>query len=211
MSDLETIRNALPFFKRESRSVSASWWHVHPTGDYLTDREIGQNYARQFLPMLQFVGGPAALGWIINEMARQNDGSKKHHAIDSIAIGFVAGIGEHLQQAMGVIALARLAVDDPHGPIANDFRNRVDAGKALNSPPFKIISATRPEKPEAAWRGTAVGNMQTIEWAYWPADNRVMASIERIPNGAPRHLDIVPRTLRNEIARSVHAAMGVRA
>lgn len=210
MSDLDSTRNALPFFKRESRSVSASWWHVHPTGDYLTDREIGQNYARQFLPMLKFVGGPAALCWIVNEMAKHG-GAKKHRAIDDIALGFISGIGEHLQQAMGVIALARLAVDDPQGPLAYDFKARVDSGSVLNTPPFKVTTARRPEKPEAAWRGTAIGNMQVIEWAYWPAHNRVMASIEHLPNGTPRHLDIVPRTLRDEIARTVHAAMGVRA
>jgi hypothetical protein len=49
--------------------VQASWWNVTPSGDYAADLKTGREYAQQFLPLLSFNGGAAALGWIVNDMA----------------------------------------------------------------------------------------------------------------------------------------------
>jgi hypothetical protein len=68
----QTIINSLPFKKKGmGRGKSEHpWWSVKPSGDYKTNLDIGRRYARAFLRLLEFNVGPAALGWIVSDMAR---------------------------------------------------------------------------------------------------------------------------------------------
>jgi hypothetical protein len=153
---LEATRDALPFFRKGNRTVKASWWNVTPSGDYAADLATGHAYAKDFLPMLSFNGGAAALGWIVSDMAiagRSIAGSSREwHGVDAVAAGFMLGIGGSLQSAIGVIAVAAVAIEMPKGDLGAKVVNLVKSGHALDplrrstlyhNPSDRIISVRR--------------------------------------------------------------------
>jgi hypothetical protein len=55
----------------------------------MTDVEEGKRYARLFLPMLKYYGGPAMLAWIVLDMIAAGDDEKSK----GLVVGFVNEIG----------------------------------------------------------------------------------------------------------------------
>jgi hypothetical protein len=86
--------------------------------------------------MLSFNGGAAALGWIVSDMAiagRSIAGSAKDwHGVDAVAAGFMLAIGGSLQSAIGVIAVAAVAIEMPKADLGAKVVNLVRSGNALN-------------------------------------------------------------------------------
>src|SRR5258708_10951400 len=109
-SEALALRDALPFFKKGNSKEAASWWNVTPSGDYVTDLETGKQYARAYLPMLQFNAGGADLVIIVSHMALSDLDSKKaprpSRGIDNVALGFIMEIGGALRSAMVSISIA---------------------------------------------------------------------------------------------------------
>jgi hypothetical protein len=133
---LEATRDALPFFRKGNRTVKASWWNVTPSGDYAADLATGQAYAQDFLPMLSFNGGAAALGWIVSDMAIAGQSiagsAKDWHGVDAVAAGFMLAIGASFQSAIGVIAVAAVAIEMPKSDLGAKVVNLVRGGHALS-------------------------------------------------------------------------------
>jgi len=55
----------LPFVKLNADGSVASLWSLHPTGDYLKDRQTGMEYAEATIRLLKVQGNLALFGWII--------------------------------------------------------------------------------------------------------------------------------------------------
>ena len=133
--DPTELRDALPFFRKKTRTKNASWWSVKPTGDYVADLETGKAYAREFFPLMQFNAGPASLGQIVSAMAfagRRRRGKKAYRGIDDIALGFLMELGGNLQAAIASVAIAATAIEMPDSDLGPKFVELVKAGNALN-------------------------------------------------------------------------------
>jgi hypothetical protein len=134
-SEATAMRDALPFFRKGRGKVETSWWNVTPSGDYATDLETGMSYARAFLPLLMFNAGASDLGCIVSHMALAGrDRSRTPEdwrGIDSIALGFMMGIGGSLQSAVGCIGIAAAAIEKPKGELGTKFVELVKSGNAL--------------------------------------------------------------------------------
>jgi len=130
------LRDALPFFKKGRGKVATSWWHVTPSGNYAADLETGMAYAKAFLPMLAFNAGASNLGAIVSDMAKAGRDPvktfKDWRSIDSIALGFMMGIGGSLQSAIACIGLAAVAIEKPEGDLGPKFVKLVESGNALD-------------------------------------------------------------------------------
>jgi hypothetical protein len=129
------IRDTLPFFRKGRGKVETSWWNVTPSGDYAADIETGLSYAKAFLPLLMFNAGASGLGCIVSHMAlagRDRSRTPKDcRGIDSIALGFMMGIGGSLQSAIVSIGIAAAAIKHPAGTLGPEFVKMVEAGGAL--------------------------------------------------------------------------------
>jgi hypothetical protein len=134
LSQAQTIINSLPFQRKGVGKGKSDhpWWVVKPSGDYATNLETGRRYARAFLPLLEFNVGPAALGWIVADMALVGH-AEKGRAIDDIALGFMIEIGGILQSAMGAISIATVAIENPDSDLGPKFAKLVKAGEALKA------------------------------------------------------------------------------
>jgi len=135
-TDWTAQRDALPFFNKGKRGQPASWWSVKPSGDYATDLETGFAYAKAFLPLMIFNAGASTLGMIVSHMALsgrdRSQAPKDWRSIDSIALGFMMGIGGSLQSAIACIGLAAVAIKKPEGDLGPKFVKLVESGNALD-------------------------------------------------------------------------------
>jgi hypothetical protein len=136
-SEAVALRDALPFFKKGNSQEAASWWNVTPSGDYVTDLETGKEYARAYLPMLQFNAGGADLGIIVSHMALAGRDPAKpprpSRGIDNVALGFMMEIGGVLQSAMLSISVATVAIESPNSDLGPKFVELVKNGGAMRS------------------------------------------------------------------------------
>ncbi|SNS36778.1 hypothetical protein SAMN05216374_1002 [Tardiphaga sp. OK246] len=134
-SELQQLRDALPFFKNGQGAEPTSWWNVTPTGDYATDLATGQAYARDFLPMLMFNAGASSLATIISDMAKagRDPGKtpKTSRGIDNIALGFMMQIGDCLQSVIVGIAIAAAAIKQPESDLSAKFVEQLENGNLL--------------------------------------------------------------------------------
>jgi hypothetical protein len=124
------LRDALPFFKKGRGKVATSWWSVTPSGNYSADLETGKEYARAFLPMLQFNAGASDLAVIVSDMGTAKD-LKEWRGIDDVALGFMMEIGGALQAALASIAIAACAIEKPGSDLGPKFVELVKNGDVL--------------------------------------------------------------------------------
>jgi len=119
------VRDALPFFKKGRGKIPTSWWSVTPSGNYSADLETGMAYASAFLPLMKYNAGSSSLGAIVSDMAKAGRNIEKKpndwRGIDSVALGFIMGIGGILQSTMGGIAIAAAAIEMPEGDLGAEF------------------------------------------------------------------------------------------
>jgi hypothetical protein len=131
------MRDALPFFKKGRGKVETSWWNVTPSGSYAADLKTGQEYARAFMPLLQFNVVSSDLAVIVSDMAKAGrdlaNNPKEWRRIDNIALGFMMEIGGVLQAAMASIAIAATAIKNPALDLGKKFVEMVEAGNAMQN------------------------------------------------------------------------------
>jgi hypothetical protein len=134
-SEATALRDALPFFKKGRGKIATSWWNVTPSGNYAADLETGMEYARAFLPMLQFNAGASDLAAIVSDMAKAGrdpaNNPKDWRGIDAVAFGFMMEIGGSLQAAVASIAIAATAIKNPTSDFGPKFLEVVEAGNAM--------------------------------------------------------------------------------
>jgi hypothetical protein len=99
----EGLRNALPFF-RAKRGLVSSWWSATPSDDFQADMQEGRRWARLYLPMLRYYGGPVALAWIVDGMIEAGERN-------GLVSGFVQEIAEHA--AIGAAVAGRFGTPHP--------------------------------------------------------------------------------------------------
>ena len=130
------VRDALPFFKKGRGKIPTSWWSVTPSGNYSADLETGMAYASAFLPLMKYNAGASSLGAIVSDMAKAGRNIEKKpndwRGIDSVALGFIMGIGGILQSTMGGIAIAAAAIEMPEGDLGAEFVKLVKSGHAFD-------------------------------------------------------------------------------
>ena len=135
--DATALRDALPFFKKGRGKIQTSWWNVTPSGNYTTDLETGKQYARTFLPIMQFNAGASSLAAVVSDMAKAArdlaNNPKEWRGIDAVALGFMMEIGGSLQAAMASIAIAAVAIERPASDLGPKFLEVVKTGNALRS------------------------------------------------------------------------------
>jgi hypothetical protein len=127
------LRDALPFFKKGHGKVTASWWHVTPSGSYAADVETGKAYARAFIPLLSFNAGASDLAAIVSDMATAGRDSVKNpkdwRGIDAVALGFMLEIGGALQSAIVGMSVAACAIETPDTDLGLKFVERSGEGR----------------------------------------------------------------------------------
>jgi hypothetical protein len=87
-------RDNLPFVQRLNGGEGCTGnnlchWVVKSTGSYATDCDLGQEYARLFIPFLRVNLGPMMLAWIVLDMTEFHTEETK-----GIVVGFMKGIGD---------------------------------------------------------------------------------------------------------------------
>src|ERR1700730_211549 len=100
-AEVDAIRAAMPFVKKRKRGQCGSFWSVTSSGSYMTDVEEGKRYARLFMPMLKYYGGPAMLAWIVLDMISAGDDEKSK----GLVVGFVNEIGQYCAAGFALSSL----------------------------------------------------------------------------------------------------------
>lgn len=82
----------LPFIRRPTKTETASWWHVQPSGDYLKDCRTGEDYALAYMAWeyTRPEDDHVSLQQIVVGMERSR--RESGDGLDGIAIGFLCAI-----------------------------------------------------------------------------------------------------------------------